>query len=509
MITITRRFASQVRSVFRRALGTSHGPGPAVCFTAARDTLSVRASSFDAAIEYRGPGAGDTDETLWLPFQFLDDCQGKKDDPVHVEVTGKNRATAQWRDGSVPQIIQYDILDPPSADNFPTVPEALVENPPGLLQALADAGESTDPYAARYALGCLQLRGQQGSIGATDGRQLLIQAGFHFPWTGDILVLRSKVFASTELPRDQPVLVGQAGDWAAFRTGPWTFWLAINKDGRFPDLDRQVPQPDMATTRCRLSEADADFLSRAIPRLPCEEEYNYPITVDLNGQIAIRAKAADQPKVTEVILTSSTCSGEPVRLNMNRKFLARATRLGFRELYIYGNKVPVLCRDDSRQFVWAVLEPDPAIPPAKDPIRIKSGQATTDVSTPKPRTRRRTSTVSQPTTNSNGNGQPQASGEPAANGQVAKTNGQAQSGSKTNANGQPRTSGRARQAAAKTVGRENVAGLIQQAEALRQSLRETLLKTNALLKGLKRHRRATRTLESTLGAIRQLKTLGV
>jgi hypothetical protein len=485
LITITRRLASVLRGVLRRAFG-GRGLGPAVCFTAAQDTLSVRASSFDAASEYRGPGTGGTADTLCLPFQFLDDCQGRKDEPVHVEVTGTKRATAQWRDGSVPQIVQYDLADPPSAGKFPGLPETFAENPPGILQALTDAGEGTDPYAARYALGCLQLRGQQGSISSTDGRQLLIQSGFHFPWPGDILVPRSKVFASAELPRDQPVMVGKTEDWIAFRTGPWTIWLSIEKDGRFPDLHRQVPQPDAATARCRLSPADAEFLVHALPRLPCEEEFNYPITLDLNGQIAIRAKAADQPKVTEAILTGSELSGEPIRVNMNRNFLARAVKLGFRELLIYGDKIPVLCQEGQRQYVWAVLGPETAVPPPKDPIRIESGQAATNVLTPKPRTRRRTSTVSQPTNNSNGNG----NGQPPANGQAARTNGQA------------RRIGR-------KPSREDVAGLIRQAEATRTVLRDALVKTNELVKALKQHGRRNRAIQNTLASLRQLKTLGV
>ena len=34
-------------------------------------------------------------ETLWLPFQFLADCEGKKDEPVELEAAGKGRCTAQ------------------------------------------------------------------------------------------------------------------------------------------------------------------------------------------------------------------------------------------------------------------------------------------------------------------------------------------------------------------------------------------------------------------------------
>ena len=94
--------------------------------------------------------------------------------------------------------------------------------------------------------------------------------------------------------------------------------------------------------------------------------------------------------------------------------------------------------------------------------------------------------MSQPTNNSNGNG----NGQPPANGQAARTNGQA------------RRIGR-------KPSREDVAGLIRQAEATRTVLRDALVKTNELVKALKQHGRRNRAIQNTLASLRQLKTLGV
>jgi hypothetical protein len=102
--------------------------------------------------------------------------------------------------------------------------------------------------------------------------------------------------------------------------------------------------------------------------------------------------------------------------------------------------------------------------------------------------------VSQPSTNANGNGQAQSNGQTQAssqgNGQAAQTN------------GQPRRTGR-------KLGREDVAGLIRQAEATKAVLRDALLKTNELVKALKQHGRRNRAIQNTLASLRQLKTLGV
>lgn len=53
MITITRRLAQQLRSVFRRAFGPR---GPAVGFIANAEGLTARAMLGDIAIEYHEPG---------------------------------------------------------------------------------------------------------------------------------------------------------------------------------------------------------------------------------------------------------------------------------------------------------------------------------------------------------------------------------------------------------------------------------------------------------------------
>lgn len=489
MITITRLRAQQLRGVLRRAFGQFRGTGPAVGFIAGAEGLTVRSMSADAAVEYRAPGVH-PNETLWLPFQFLADCEGKRDEPVEL-ATDKSRVIAQWRDGSVPQIVSYDAELPADADKFPVLPATFAENPPRLLRAIADAGECTDPGSVRFALGHIQLRGQLGSIGVSDGRQLLVQSGFVFPWEGDRLIPRNKVFASPELAGDEPVLVGQSGDWVAFRSGPWTIWLAVNKEGRFPDLSRQIPRAADATARCSLSSADVEFLTQTIRRLPSDETFNYPITVELNGSIVIRAKAAEQPRPTEVMLTSSTWSGTPVRLNMNRHFLARAVKLGFQELCIYNKNLPVLCQDEHRQYLWAVLDADSAIPPAEDSIRIESPLATTNSPNPNPNPKRRIPTVNALSTNPTGNGHTPTNGEACANGHATRTNGQPRKGTNRKAN------------------QQDFAALIEQAIKFRTALHDLMHQAGDLVKSLKQYRRQSKAVETTLASIKQLTTLRV
>ncbi len=50
--------------------------------------------------------------------------------------------------------------------------------------------------------------------------------------------------------------------------------------------------------------------------------------------------------------------------------------------------------------------------------------------------------------------------------------------------------------------------LIEQAEQLKVSLRETLSKTSDLIVGLKRHRKEAKIVRTTLDSLRQLQTVG-
>jgi len=475
LITITRRLAGQMRVVFRKALNMTRSTGPALHFATGPGGTHVRAKCANAAVEYHVPGKLPQDE-MWVPFELLCDVEARRDDPVQIEMLGDRRVLAGWRDGNLPQMVQYDPVTPSDTDDFPETPETFAENPPGLLMALHDAMLTTTPDAARYATDHIQVRGGSGALAATDGRQMLIQDGFEFPWGNDVLIPRTKVFGSDELPQDKPVAIGKTDGWVAIRVGPWRIWLKIEKERRFPEVDHHVPRAQDATSGCRLSAADADFLAENLPRLPCDEERNCPVTLDLNGKVAIRVKAADQPQPTELVLANSVASGEPMRVNTNYKFLARAVKLGLNELCLYSPKVPAMCRDEHRSYVWALLNAESAITPTDDVIRITSADARQDVRTTNRKTRIRKATMPRP--NSSGNGQGQANG---------RTSPQATTGAKADDQG--------------------IDVLIEQAEALKVALRDSLSKTSELISALKRHRKQSKLVQSTLQSLRRLQAV--
>ncbi|MCA1686108.1 MAG: hypothetical protein LC745_09015, partial [Planctomycetia bacterium] len=398
----------------------------------------------------------------------LADFEGKDDTPVVLEAV-PGRTVVRWQDRGIPQTREYQVTGVSTLPPFPDLPAAFEACPAGLLDALAEAALTTDEGSTRYALDCVQMKGATGEMVATDGRQILIQGGFRFPWDGDLLVRRTPLFASLGLPRDRPVGVGRTESHVVIHAGDWTVWLTVRGDARFPRIEHAIPDPSAVATRLRLDPGDAAFLSQALDRLPGAAEANAPATLDLNGRVALRARGADKSGVTELVLSRSGYTGAPVRVNVNRVFLARAARLGFAEVGVVDADSPVVCRDRHRVFCFQPLSKESAIEPTDDVIRVES-------TLPGPRP------IAGSVANHRGASRVYDENTPA--GPPAKTNG------KTDTQ------------AATGEGPGGLAALIQEVEALHEVLADARARSGRLTAALRRHRRRERLVTTTLASLK-------
>ena len=373
MITITRSLARKFRALLRRAgLGKHEGQSDAFVHIVADSTgLRLRAAGADIALEYRQPGELPA-ESLVIPVETLAIAEGRTEDAVTIESRGPDRVTIGWTDRGVPQMIDRTLPAQLKEPTWPELSTTFTANPPQLWMALRQGIASTDRASSRYALGCLQLRGSKGEIAATDGQQILTHSGFEFPWPDDVLIQGSSLLGCKELDADVGLAVGQAGQWVTLAIGHWIVSLKINRDGRFPKIDDCIPAVGSLSSHLTLSSADAEFLARALPSLPKQDEQHDPVTLDLNGRVVVRGKADGPTRATELVLTNSQLEGAPIVMNSNRKYLSRALEQGFRQVHFTAPGAPVLCFDARRRFLWAVLDHKSAIPADDDAISIVS-----------------------------------------------------------------------------------------------------------------------------------------
>jgi hypothetical protein len=237
-------------------------------------------------------------------------------------------------------------------------------------------------------------------------------------------------------------------------------------------------------TRLRLDPADARFLGSALGRLPGGQQYNSPIIVDLNGEVAVRAAASDQPnQVTELVLNRSAYSGSPVCLCTNRALLERALRLGYAEIGFTGVESPFVCRDESR--IYAVQPLSGASPPGADAevTRIESVTASGGEARIATRTETTRIPMSERVPRNGHDSAPPAEGRNIVSVRAAEAAGTA--GSE-----QPGTS---------------LAALMQEAESLHATLADAKSRTARLIAGLRRQRKQSRLVNETLKSLRQLR----
>ena len=509
MITLTRNQARQIRAVFRRCgikpkIGLEQRPR----FIADSNGLRIRARVMDVAVEYHLPGEFSNEE-FSLPVDFLKACEGNRDEPVSIESRPRNKVVASWLDGGVPQQLQFDGKVPKRELEFPKIPEEFAAAGDDLWVALRDATATADSQSIRFALSHMQLRGQQGQIVTTDGRQALVQGGFSFPWSDDLLIPAPPVLGCSDLAPYGPPVIGRTDEWVALRIGPWTILLQINKEGRYPRVEDILGDARSGPSKLHLADEDVPFLVAALPKLPTNDPYHMDVTLDLNGEVLVRAKPEGGGAPTELLLPNCRLTGDPVRIQMDRRFLVRALKMGFRDLIVTDPSKPVLCEDGRRQYIWALLGPTGTIDASPDAMRIEPPRGTEAVTTTR-KPKLRASRTTMPESNNN----PQSDAAPAE--PLSDTACQTAANDQTTGNDQqPATNSGAantkRQSPRKTgrkSGRATISSPIEQAVALKASLRQTLSQTSELIRALKRQKKQSRMISSTLKSLKELQQAG-
>lgn len=464
MIPITRKLVKTLRSVFRAALGLSaRAEGPPINVRAGGDGLFFSAALYGRGIQFRLEGSFPNRE-FWLPFDFLRQTEGSGKGAVLLEPQSEG-VDVQWMVDSVPQTRTLQVDDPPDGMALPDV--EFTDNSPELLVSLANAVQTCDKESLRYALNCVLLRGESGEVVATDSHQLLVESGFTFPWDDNVLLPAGRLMTHREFRTDENVGIGRADDVLVLKVGPWTAWMSLETERRFPDVESVIPGIDGAMATVRIPKDDREFLARAVQQLPADDERHSPVTVDLNGNVAVRARASETEPPTELVLARSHRTGMEVRFCTNRKLLARAMQLGFDDLHIFGPDDPVLCADGQRKYVWMLLDKDGVVKPSKHATRIESAahaaESPTSSSTP----------LRNPTP-------------------MKRTN-------PTRNNG--RTNG--------STPADSSMSVINRAESLRDSLQTAITDVRELINALKQQKKNSRSVQSALKSLRQLEGLEV
>lgn len=514
MITITRQFALQLRNLLRRMGLQSRSArlSAPVLFLASAEGLHVRAVNGSCALEYHQLGPLPPAQFA-LPVEALAACEGSRETPVTLETSAEGRVSLRWEDREMPVVRLYDDCRERVQESWPRLPQRFSTNDHTLVTALQAAANVVDHVPTpRFAIDTVQLQGQGVKVVATDCRQaLVIRGDFKFPWDDDVLMVPTDAFGFPEFPKDVPVEIGTTETHVFVRIRPWTLYLARVKDRRYPDVEGACPLRARVRTRVHIPAADRDFLARSLRRLPAREKSDAPVTVDCNGHLAIRAQVAGETPLTELVLSRSQVTGEPVRFHTNREYLEQGVSLGFGELLIVDANSPCIFEDDRRTYFWMVLNAEDALGPSADCVRMDSAAITTTDPreivnipghVPNSPDERLSKMVRASSRNGNENQDQNQNQSGAGNGRAQEaTNGQAHRASVQN------SAARSADAQHEETMETALVDPITAAEALQVDLRTALASTSRLLQLLRRNRKQARLVESTLASLRQLQSV--
>jgi hypothetical protein len=446
--------------MIRQTLGiTSSRRAPAITLHSVGGVLRIQTASATIALEVRLDSAINETDSLTIPYQAFMNCEGSQEELVSF-VRRDNEVMLQWTDAGIPQSLTVAAGAPVDIP-----PEAtLTSIEPRFIAAMSDAVDTTSTESTRFALDCVRLRGSDGQMAASDGGQAILETGFHFPWSDTVLVPACDVFSSREFAAAEEVLIGRSDDWVSVQANACTVHLKIEKERRYPDLDLKVPSEGAAVTTLALADTDVAFLLESAPKLPAAEESNAPVTIELNGVVAIRAAAEASDQITELVLSNSRRVGEEILFQTDRTFLCRAAQLGFREILLRDNTAPACCRDDRRVYLWALLDEESVLRVSDETTRISSPLVSKSLSQPKGKSSTMVTT---------------ASSRPVP----------------------------ARASTASSSDTEVNPNLLTQAETLRDLLSQALSDTRELITLIKRNQKQNRLVETTLRSLKQLEQI--
>jgi len=174
VIELPREVARLFRAVLRKSVlaAEPRSSCPLILLQSGKQGLTLSCQQGDVGLRYHTPGSLATD-AIALPFTLLADLEGRGSGTVQLEQISPVKGRVCWSEGTV----SFDTATP---DSLPPPPQPVgkpTQLEPQFLSALADATRSTNRDAVRYALQHLMLRGKDGAVVATDGRQLLVQRG--------------------------------------------------------------------------------------------------------------------------------------------------------------------------------------------------------------------------------------------------------------------------------------------------------------------------------------------
>lgn len=273
----------------------------------------------------------------------------------------------------------------------------------GFKHAIIQALECASRDSNRYVLNgvCLDISDPGcHSVVATDGRHLFAANTFRFHLPDSLIVPTRKFLQWSEFAEDGPwqisTITGQPEQprWIGIQSDHWTF-LTKAIDGSYPNWRQVMPARDRTVSRLIFSDKAASLTAEALPRMPGNDDPDQVVRLLIEqGQLILASRPRQSPDWSHVPVPSVTIEGKDLQVSVNRGYLIRALRFGFRTLEIENERSALLFVAPGRQLVvMPVLgdgpaasagEPKPDPEPTPAPTPVPTTKPMTESTSPSP-----------------------------------------------------------------------------------------------------------------------------
>ena len=396
MIKINCRVLAGILADLRRAIGIGRNSDHPVSFITDRNSTTIRVADSESLIGCQLPTVNGKACEVTLPMDAFSTLSTLATQELQVQSVGENATLTSCdakgvRTTLTEKQLAVERVEASKKYSRPVEPEWLVSNSSQLGRILHQAASISDPESTRYSLGCIRLRGSDGQVAATDGRQAYAVSGFAFP-IDEVLIAGAVLARLPCIVNCSSISIGRADNWLAIRCAVgiqrWSIDLKISEKGRFPNVDQCFPSADSARSELIVSDEDAQYLLKHLkPLLGTSPEIN-PVTLDLVhdrlqgkqfAQLRFRRQELGQIECNappiEITLDSSRVGPIPVRVAIDAHYLLNALRIGFRKIYLQSAGFPIFCIDGRSKFVWTAMHESLTICPTPGMTVISSSRS--------------------------------------------------------------------------------------------------------------------------------------
>lgn len=359
MIVIPRGLAREFRAATRKCVvGRMRGPAPPMIVRSDGRRVILLVNLHEVSLAVEVTQSVIVTETIVVPPDVFEPIDG-----AEITLTADGfKGTARWEGRDGVRELPFEAIKPGRSHEMPTMPDVLLPVSATFLSALHECGRTTSREPSRFAMDRVRVDGTAGTVTATDAKQALICDRFQLPFDEAVLVPAVPVFGVKDFSAAGEVQVGRTKDHLVIRSGAWTVWLAIDTQGRFPDVASVIPKSREATV-AGVDEKDAVDLLDALPVLPGAADELPVITLAVERGVRVRCKGEESEEIREVKLARSTFAGPPARIALDRRLLARALSLGCLSMRLIPGK-PLVAEGAGRTFVVMTLDVSAAVPPS-------------------------------------------------------------------------------------------------------------------------------------------------